>query len=398
MRRQNASTRSVERSVRDEDLLKSGLALLVDWTQPVYERFLEQVDHDVDSWWSRGTQEVKDGEFDFLKSRQQKQLSALCAEPKKRLIQRVQQWPGHVVVCHDVAYPQRLLDLQEPPAALHVVGDVGCLQRSGLAVVGSRKIGVAAASSARRVLQSAIESGLMIISGGARGADAVAHRCAVDVGGATVVVLPSGLAKRSPKSNRRLFQDIADGAGALISEYPPRQGVRRYHFHRRNRLIAGLSLGVLVLRAAQKSGTMLTVDAARELGRPLGAMSGAPEDPLSRGCHEILRQGGRFIASSQDLLQWWKDLAPEQPVQQAQSVRDHQEERAARSWMPDCPILKKAVELVDATGCFSSEALARQTEASAAELQTLLLRHELSGIIERATGGDRYRFRHGDCH
>ncbi len=362
-----------------------GLALYVEWSAVRFRRFAEYVGGDVRGWLDGGEGEL-DARMEFLTKRQRTQLRDLRRLGAAALEARMRGWMEEVVLYGDEEYPTGLSDLKRPPAALHLRGDRRLLGRRGIAVVGSRKIGVKAASTARRILEPAVSRGLTVISGGALGADAVAHRCALDCGGSTVAVLPSGLSNLTPKRNRRLFHDIAEGRGLLLSEYAPDCGVRRYHFRRRNGLMAAMSRGVFVLRAAAKSGTMLTVDAARELERPLAAMPGSPEDPISRGCHETIRRGGAMIADGDDLLQWWKELGGD-----VDEDEDDEKERARRS-DPDCQVLRSARRLVDASGSFSMEVLVRETGLSAAQLQSKLLQHELAGIIERAGGGDRFRF------
>lgn len=374
---------------RQAHRLACGLAMLVGWSAPRFETFVERVGGRIDRSWFARKHDWEGETFAFLTGRQREQLQQLHRRGAEPLDERVARWTGEIVLCGDEHYPSGLHELDAPPAALHVVGAIEVLDTPGIAVVGSRKIGVAASSSARRILEPVARRGVPIISGGALGADAVAHRCAVDADGPTVAVLPAGLRRRSPKTNRRLFAEIAEQSGVLISEYPPEQGVRRYHFKRRNSLIAAISRGVLVLRAGENSGTMLTVNAARDLQRPTAAMPGTPEDPLSRGCHDIVRQGGQMIASADDLLQWCQTLMPEHlDTEWADNGGNGDTEEPE---LPECEVLAVATEIVDAQGAFSMEALARRTDTSAAELQTVLLGHELSGIVERVAGGDRYR-------
>lgn len=370
--------------------LWSALALVVGWSAPRFLRFARRMGRQIRQWVDGEGPELASETFEFLTKRQRTALANIRHLGSRAMEEKARAWAGEVVLYGDDDYPEGLYDLKRPPAALHVRGRRGLLGGTDIAVVGSRKIGVAAASAARRILEPAAARGMVIVSGGALGADAMAHRCAVDASGSTVVVLPSGLSRLSPKSNRRLFYDIADNHGLLISEYPPDCGVRRYHFRRRNGLMAAMSRGVFVLRAAESSGTMLTVDAARDLGRPLAAMPGRPDDPLSRGCHDIVRDGGAMIADADDLLDWWRKLGGEVATPAADD--DTESVGPAR---PDCAVLDCAEELVDAQGAFSVEALVRATGKSAAQLQAKLLEHELAGVIERTTGGDRFRFRRG---
>lgn len=371
--------------------LFSALALHLPVDGPCLRPVLDEVKgrRDVD-WWS--SVELEGGVLADLelKAKRKTMLAQLLSRRAEEVGAEVGNWEGAVLLYGEKGYPEGLKELDHPPAALHIKGRIDALEAPGLAVVGSRKIGVAAARAARRLVEPFVARGGVVISGGALGADALAHRCAIDGGGRTVAILPSGLRQLSPKRNSRLFTAIAKERGALLTEYPPGKGVRKFHFHRRNRLIAAMSRGILVLRAAHRSGTMLTVRAARELNRPLAAMPGAPDEPLAAGCHDIIQKGGRLIARGEDLLQWWADIAPESMSHKEDLAADRQGDAPV---LPDCEVLQAAVELVGDDGAFSVEALSRVTGKSAGELQTLLLRHELSGAIEAVAGAQRYRLR-----
>ncbi len=371
-----------------ERRLVEALGLLVGWKAPRFRTFRENVGPITD-WFDGPPPDVDDELYRFLTKTQRRTLRDVHDQGAAEILERVDGWTGQILVFDDELRDTGLGDISKPPAALHVVGDVNLLERPGLAVVGSRDIGVSTAAMARRILEYAISRGLHVISGGARGADAVAHRAAVDGGGSTVVVLPSGIHNPSPKGNRRLFGDVVDAGGLVVSEYPPQQGVRAYHFKRRNSLIVGISRGVLALRAGQDSGTMITVNAARKLDRPRGAVPGNPDDPMAWGCLDILRHGGQMIATGEDLVDWWTELAPEfvEKVDASSEPRQLQLDAA----VADCEILEEARQLVDSAGAFGVEELARRTGTSAAELQTVLLEHELSGIVERIAGGSRFR-------
>lgn len=370
---------------RDEG--RRGLALLVGWSTKGWGEFLTYFEGDLSAFWAASTQALEG--LSFLTAGQRKRLIYLHRHGEAELVEAVRSWPGRILLFDEEDFPRRLHDMEAPPVALHILGNVEALHRPGIAVVGSRKIGVHSAQAARELLMPASRRGMNIISGGALGADAVAHRSAVDAGGCTVAVLPSGLTRPSPRSNRDLFDDILENEGALISEYAPNKEVRTFHFPRRNHIIAALGRGVFVVRAKQKSGTMLTVEAARQLGRPLAAMPGEPQNPLAVGCHEILRDGGELIATSAHLQDWWRMLSPES----AHKMSEAQGRAPAQQVLwPPCEVLEAAQQVLDEDGAFSLERLATVVERPAAQLQALMLEHEMAGWVEPVFGGERYRF------
>lgn len=370
-----------------DELLRSALAVVVGWGAKRFETFCSRF-APLHEWFSGEEPDWEAEAYEFLTGSQRRRLAEVFDQGADQLVQRARDWSGRVITCGQPEYPRCLHELNKPPAGLHLLGDGPLTGDAAVAVVGSRDISPRAASAARRILEPAAARGMTVVSGGALGADAVAHRAAVDAGAATVVVLPSGIHNPTPKTNRRLFRRVVDAGGLLVSEYPPQTGVRRYHFRRRNSLIAALSRAVMVLRAGESSGTMLTVDAARRLDRPLGAMPGAPDDPLAAGCHDILREGGRLVADSDDLVEWCDSLIPGG----FDSSNEADEEPPDGPQRPDCPVLREAEKLLGSDGAFSLEQLARATGESAAQLQTTLLEHELAGVVERVPGGDKFRF------
>lgn len=187
-------------------------------------------------------------------------------------------------------YPEALMTMQSPPKRLFVVGDIDALQ-DGLAVVGARMATPYGLSCARTFAKLAAGAGVCVVSGGARGCDAQAHRGALEAGGRTVVVLGSGCDELYPAEHYALFQDVIDAGGAVISEqewgFPP----MRYAFRARNRIIAGLSRATLVVEAGMPSGTFSTADAALAAGRDVLAVPGAITSKTSRGCNRLIAQG-----------------------------------------------------------------------------------------------------------
>lgn len=210
----------------------------------------------------------------------------------------------HIITRGEPGYPARLLDLDDPPDDLYVRGSLQELESmKTVAIVGSRKATVRGVRLARQIACDLARCGIMVISGGALGVDAAAHRGCLDGQSPTVSVLAGGVDKPTPVRNASVFEAIL-GRGALISEYPPGTRPRRYHFHRRNDLIAALGDVTLVVRAGLKSGTMITARAARTLGRPLCAIPGALDDPLTEGCHQLLVDGAQCVRSATDVVEY----------------------------------------------------------------------------------------------
>lgn len=233
---------------------------------------------------------------------------ALLAPPDARmaaLIARTVAWlrePGHhLVTLADGAYPRALLDLADAPPLLHVRGDLAALHGQAVAIVGARNATLQGGRDARAVAQALSGSGVTVVSGMALGIDAAAHAGALDAAGATVAVVGTGVDVVYPSRHRALADRIA-GQGAIVSEFALGTPPRAHHFPQRNRLIAALSRGVLVVEAALRSGSLITARLAAELGRDVFAMPGSIHAPLARGCHRLIRDGAALVESAQDVL------------------------------------------------------------------------------------------------
>ncbi len=198
----------------------------------------------------------------------------------------------------DACYPARLERLSDPPSELHVCGTLPDLP--AVAVVGSRKADTVSCRFAAKLAGDLSRQGIVIVSGGAFGVDTAAHRGALDAGGATVAVIGSGFDFLYPPENRALFEDIA-ASGALMTEFAPEQPPTKWTFPKRNRIVAALSLAVVVAQAGERSGALITARMAGELGVPVGASPGMAGDPRNRGNHRLLRQGAPLVESAADV-------------------------------------------------------------------------------------------------
>lgn len=210
----------------------------------------------------------------------------------------------HLEVVKREGLPRRLQELGEPPW-IFVRGNAAAMDRALAAVVGTRSVRASGIRLTHRIAEWALDRGWGIVSGGALGVDTQAHATAVRRGVPTVVVQPAGLAEPVPRTNRRLFDSVCAGGGCLVSEHPPWRRPTAQLFARRNRLISGLAVITLVVRAPRQSGALITADWAKRQGRAVYAVPGEPGDPTALGCLELLRRGERLLASADDLP--WAD-------------------------------------------------------------------------------------------
>jgi DNA processing protein len=230
--------------------------------------------------------------------------------PDADSIQRALDWvthdAAHLLTPDAADYPQRLLQLPAPPPLLFVRGDPQLLHEPQLAIVGSRNPTAGGQETAREFAAYLAGLGLVITSGLALGVDAAAHAGALATG-RTIAVLGTGPDRVYPRVHRDLARQVAS-SGALVSEFLPGTGPHASHFPQRNRIIAGLSLGTLVVEAAMGSGSLITARLASEQGREVFAVPGSIHNPLARGCHALIRQGAKLVDSANQILE---ELSPQ---------------------------------------------------------------------------------------
>lgn len=211
--------------------------------------------------------------------------------------------PGHIILAQDdPAYPAALLTMHDPPPLLYVDGRLDALHGPGIAIVGSRNATLQGVDDARRFACELAAAGLVVVSGLALGVDAAAHRGALEGGGRTIAVVGTGADLVYPAQHHALARDIAH-CGAIVSEWPLGTAAKPAHFPQRNRLIAGMSVGVLVVEAAQRSGSLITARLANEMGRDVFAIPGSIHAPLARGCHQLIKDGAKLTETPDDVLE-----------------------------------------------------------------------------------------------
>ncbi len=201
-------------------------------------------------------------------------------------------------------FPARLNDLSDPPSQLYIKGDIDLLRMPMIAIVGARKASPEGLLNARFLAGALSKAGALIISGMARGIDGAAHSACIDLGTnyPTAAVFGTGIDVIYPKENACLSRAISQ-QGLLLSELPPGTGPKPFHFPRRNRIIAALALGVVVIEAAEKSGSLITARLAADLGREVFAVPGSIRNPLTAGCHLLIQQGAKLVSKPSDILE-----------------------------------------------------------------------------------------------
>ena len=207
----------------------------------------------------------------------------------------------------DPAYPPLLAELPDPPAVLYLVGDAKLLKQPQIAIIGSRDATGQGLAHAERFARELSQAGLVITSGLARGIDGAAHRGALSAAsGLTVAIVATGPDRVYPSQHRRLAHRIKDSGGLLVSLWPVGTAAQANYFPQRNRVISGLALGVLVVEAALRSGSLITARLAAEQGRTVYALPGSVLSPVSRGCHRLIQEGAQLVETPDDVLE---DLA-----------------------------------------------------------------------------------------
>jgi DNA processing protein len=325
-------------------------------------------------------------------------ISAL-ARPDRDWIAAVRAWAdqpdAHILARDDPRYPPLLLEIADPPTLLYVRGDPRLLAEPQVAIVGSRNPTPAGREITREFAHRLASCGLVITSGLAAGVDGEAHTGALETG-KTIAVLGTGPDRVYPAGHRDLARRIA-GQGALVSEFAPGQGPLARNFPRRNRIIAGLSLGTLVTEAASRSGSLITARQAGEQGREVFAVPGSIRNPLARGCHALIRDGAVLVEEAAEVL---AVLAPQlrghlgalpPPPAAGGSASDPDPGGAGAAAGPD----PDYQQLFAALGFdpVAPDELIRRTGLPAAAVSSMLLVLELGGHVSSCPGGRYCRSR-----
>lgn len=309
----------------------------------------------------------------------------LQSPDRRALVDRDQRWldgeTHHFIAWGTAEYPRLLTELTDAPVGLFVRGSPAALALPQLAIVGSRNPTPPGRDTAYGFAAHLTRCGLTITSGLAIGIDAASHRGAIDADGTTVAVCGAGLDIDYPRSNAALAGEIA-AHGAVVSEFPLGTPPLKAHFPRRNRIISGLSLGTLVVEAALQSGSLITARLAADQGREVFAIPGSIHNPLTRGCHRLIRQGAKLVETADDIFAELGSLVAAIRPPAAPKVLENQAIPGA--------VLDNGYEiLLDALGFEPTgvDLLVERTGLRADEVASMLLMLELDGRIESHPGG-----------
>ena len=287
---------------------------------------------------------------------------------------------NHCITLTDAAYPPLLLEMADPPPLLFVVGPPACLLHRHIAVVGSRNPSPVGLKAAAEFSANLVRAGYGIVSGLALGIDAASHQGALNAAGITIAVGGTGPDLVYPRSHRRLLDAILAQNGALLTEFPPGTQPVAGNFPRRNRIISGLSLGILVVEATPRSGSLITARLAAEQGREVFAIPGSIYNPLSRGCHDLIKDGAKLVQDVSDIVEEFEpgifsgSPQPVLPVPQPAATGPH-------------------LRLLEHMGHEPTtvDALVHRSGESADQVTTMLVLLELEGWVASAAGGGYYR-------
>jgi len=312
-------------------------------------------------------------------------IRVMSMDDAERELETIERAGARLVGMGEPNYPPQLKNCEAPPPLVTIKGNAAVFNRPPVAIVGSRNASVIGARFTERLANDLGEAGFAVISGLARGIDAAAHRASLKTG--TVAVLAGGLDRPYPPENLPLYRAIPEEGGVLISEMPMGAEPRSRDFPRRNRIIAGLSLGLIVVEAAERSGSLISARMAGDMGRTVFAVPGSPLDPRARGTNLLLKQGATLVTEANDVIEMLRPLAgssayqtdmPTQPDLLSPAMEEPE------SYQPIATEEQRDI-VIDALGPVPTDidTLVRHTGLDTGAIQLILLELDLAGRLHR---------------
>lgn len=274
-------------------------------------------------------------------------------------------------------YPEKLRCIKNPPLKLYTIGNIDLLNKASLAIVGTRHITEYGINNCKYFTQKIVEKGIPIISGMAIGTDTVAHKTALEYGGETIAVLPSGFNNIYPKGNIKLFRKIIDKNGLVITEYPPIVSANSDRFLERNRIVSGLAEGVLVIESAYRSGTSVTANLAYQQGRIVMALPGRLDSSYGVGVNKLIQNGAKLVTNIDDIISLFPqfiDKMWKKQINIQETFFDINDE------------YKEIAEILKGKTLSLEEIVQESKGKDVREVINLLMNMELEGIIEEKIG------------
>ena len=292
-------------------------------------------------------------------------------------LNRIQDYGCSVLTQQDPLYPPSLREIYDPPMVLYLRGLLEERDHHGIAMVGSRMTTPYGLESARRLAYQIAQAGVTVVSGGARGIDTAAHLGCLRAGGRTIAVIGSGLDIVYPSENIGLFDQIAE-QGAVMTQFPFRRKADRQTFPIRNRIVAGMTLGTMVVEANRTSGALITANMAVDYGRQVFALPGRIDSPRSKGCHALIKNGAKLCESAEDILSEFEYLFPP-------SITPENEVNVTPPSIPLSDEESILLKLLEATETHL-DALIRGSQLSAAKVSVVLMGMEMKRLVKRLPG------------
>ncbi len=325
-------------------------------------------------------------ELDNIQGLRKKQIDALLdwktVTDYEEEFERCEKAEITLVTPADSTYPSLLLQTYDPPLCLYVRGNVNALSGRNIAFVGSRKTSFYGVNVTKDFASSAVNCGWTIVSGLARGIDTVAHQTAVDCKGLTVAVIGSGLARLYPQENLNLAREIIKQGGAIISEFPLNAPPDRRSFPMRNRIVAGMSSGTLVVEGGVKSGSMITATHTMEQGKPVFAVPGMVTNPQARGCHQLIKNGAKLVESFYDIMEEFSEQ-PSLPFDNSPNPRKVQD----CIEIPLNVLEKKIVEIMKrGLKPMSADEISEYTEIEMGQILSTIMVLEMKKVVVQSQG------------
>lgn len=309
-------------------------------------------------------------------------LKAYARDLAEQEIEKIEKFGAHLVTIGEEYYPRLLAEIEDAPPIITVLGHPHLLSKNSLAVVGARNASLTGRKIAESFSGKVGDAGYVIVSGLARGIDSAAHQASIRTG--TIAVVAGGIDVIYPRENEKLYKDIAE-QGAIVAESPFGTEPLARHFPRRNRIISGLARGLLVVEAAEKSGSLITARMALEQNREVFAVPGSPLDPRAAGTNSLLRDGAHMATTPEDILQVMNSLRNNHLSDSGDNRFGGYSETTAALSAPDQKLYDKMIECLSYTPITIDEII-RAVHAPASDVLTVILELEIAGRIERQPG------------